>query len=194
MKFPHPYYLKHDIKPLSKLPLFRAEERLGLWFAVLHRRALLQSVLLQGLQGNPCSCTWITSSHCFGLLLLRSIGLVTFKMKLWRFTTGEEALVGWTVLSLQQEGAWVSLWDGGREVSGRQIRVSTYYHFLVMIVCWFCMFVGLLIGFFGVFLTFYCSQISPAYLSTSYAQFSRMLQRESQTEGALSTIFIQLIL
>lgn len=151
MKFPHPYYLKHDIKPLSKLPLFRAEERLGLWFAVLHRRALLQSVLLQGLQGNPCSCTWITSSHCFGLFLLRNVGLVTFKMKLWRFTKGEEALVGWTVLSLQQEGAWVSLWDGGREVSGRQLSVSTYCHFLIMIVCWFCMFVGVLI----VFLVFF---------------------------------------
>lgn len=59
--------------------------------------------------------------------------------------------MGWTVLSLQQEGAWVSLWDGGREVSGRQISVSTYYRFLVMIVCWFCMFVGVLI----VFLVFF---------------------------------------
>lgn len=136
MKFPHPYYLKHDIKPLSKLPLFRAEERLGLWFAVLHRRAPLQSVLLQGLQGNPCSCTWITSSHCFGLLLLRSVGLVTFKMKLWRFTKGWEALVGWTVLSLQQEGAWVSLWDGGREVSGDSSV------FLLTVAFWLWLFVG----------------------------------------------------
>lgn len=46
-------------------------------------------------------------------------------------------------------GVSVGWWEGGK---WRQISVSTYYRFLVMIVCWFCMFVGVLIGFFGFFL------------------------------------------
>lgn len=81
----------------------------------------------------------------------------------------------------------MSLGDAGWEISGRQISVSTYYCFLIISS------VGLVCGGFFWFFVYFLPNI-PKLLFYLIHTISRIFQRVSQAEGALSTIFIQLCL
>lgn len=80
-----------------------------------------------------------------------------------------------------------------REVSGRQISVSTYYCFFDYdcLLGWLVCLWGFCSGFCFYFLLL--SNI-PNLCSYLVHIISRIFQRVAQTEGALSIIFIQLIL